>query len=99
MTVLAVSSIIAHPAEKEKSFRIMEWRRLFIGIFLGAPGQGDDSPGQLLRCPEGFGMAVPGGTHFDEQGTPGQILIEPLGAQGQGTGDPGNLPLQLGLEL
>ena len=44
-------------------------------------------------------MAVSRGTHLNEQGTSGQILVEPLGPEAHGSGDPRSLPLQLGLEL
>ena len=44
-------------------------------------------------------MAVPGGAYLHQQGVGGQILVEPLAAQGDGTADAGGLPFQGGLEL
>ncbi len=40
--------------------------------------QSDEGFGQLLRSPEGFRVAVPGGAHLNEQTAIRQILVEPL---------------------
>ena len=71
----------------------------FLRAFYRSPGKRRHRLSQHLRCPQRFIMRIAGRPHLHQKGAGGQILIEPLGPKGDGTGDAGGGGFQNRMEL